>query len=329
MDKKRIYIVYPDAAKRNFYNPAFLRKIMQPPIGSLHPLIAAVVLAVLAIASFTDVRTREVPDWLNYGLTLFGLGAGVLLSLAFWTWTYVAYSVLGMLAFLGIAMLMFYAGQWGGGDSKLLIGLGAAMGLPFSLHLPFFDLNSVFVSFWLNLLLAAVIYATLWTAFLAVKHRRKVLVELRAGLSSRAKTRRIVLFLAILVLALSFASSERVIKLLLATASVLVTLLLYLPAFMKAVERASMLRFVRPQKLTEGDWIAEDVIVEKKRIVGPSDLGVTSEQIKKLEALHSLGKIKKVLIKVGIPFVPSFLLAFIATLLYGNVLGKIIEILSF
>lgn len=301
---------------------------MQPLNGSIHPLIAAVVLAALAIASLTDIRTREVPDWLNYGLSVFGLGAGVLLSIAFWTWTYAAYSLLGMGVFFAIAMLMFYAGQWGGGDSKMLIGLGASIGLPFSFALPYVDLNSFFVSFWLNLLLTAVIYATLWSVFLAVKHRKKVLSELKTALARGMKTRMTVLFFAILVLVSSFAFDERMIKLLLATSSVLVTLLLYLPQFMKAVERASMLRRVSPDKLTEGEWIAEDVIVGKERITGPSDLGVSREQIKKLSSLHSKGKIKKVLIKVGIPFVPSFLLAFVATILYGNILGKIAAALA-
>ena len=92
---------------------------------------------------------------------------------------------------------------------------------------------------------------------------------------------------------------------------------------MKAVERASMLRLVDPKELTEGEWISKDIVVENERIAGPSDLGVSKEQIRKLEALHASGKIKKVLIKVGIPFVPSFLLAFVTTLLYGNLLGKI------
>ena len=301
---------------------------MQPLTGSIPPLIAAVVLAALAIASLTDIRTREVPDWLNYGLSVFGLGAGVLLSIAFWTWTYAAYSLLGMGVFFAIAMLMFYAGQWGGGDSKMLIGLGASIGLPFSFAFPYVDFNSFFVSFWLNLLLTAVIYATLWSVFLAVKHRKKVLSELKTALARGMKTRMTVLFFAILVLAFSFAFDERMIKLLLATSSVLVTLLLYLPPFMKAVERASMLRWVSPDKLTEGEWIAEDVIVGKERITGPSDLGVSREQIKKLSSLHSKGKIKKVLIKVGIPFVPSFLLAFVATILYGNLLGKIAAALA-
>ena len=62
-------------------------------------------------------------------------------------------------------------------------------------------------------------------------------------------------------------------------------------------------------KLTEGDWIAEDVKVNGKIICSPKDLGISKEQIKKLKH-HN---IKKVLVKEGIPFVPSFLIAFVVT----------------
>ena len=81
-----------------------------------------------------------------------------------------------------------------------------------------------------------------------------------------------------------------------------------------------MLKYVNPKELTEGDWIAEDIIVSKKRICGPKDLGIEMRQIKKLISLKKKGKIKKVLIKVGIPFVPSFLIAFVVTYIWGNFL---------
>ena len=95
----------------------------------MQAIILVVTITALAAASFTDIKKREVPDWLNYGLVVFGLGTNLLLSVAFWTWTYIAYSVFGMLALFAIAYFMFYAGQWGGGDSKMLIGLGSVFGL--------------------------------------------------------------------------------------------------------------------------------------------------------------------------------------------------------
>ena len=78
-----------------------------------------------------------------------------------------------------------------------------------------------------------------------------------------------------------------------------------------------MLKLVEPEKLTEGDWIAKDIVVNGKRVAGPKDLGISKAQIKELLGLKKQKKIGKILIKEGIPFVPSFLAAFAVTMLYG------------
>jgi len=81
-----------------------------------------------------------------------------------------------------------------------------------------------------------------------------------------------------------------------------------------------MLKYVEPKELTEGDWIAKDIKVKGEYITGPKDLGIEKKQINKLIKFYKLGKIKKVLIKEGIPFVPSFLLAFIVTYFWSSFL---------
>ncbi len=285
----------------------------------MQEIITAVAFAAVAAGSLTDIRKHEVPDWLNYGLLAFGIGANALLSLAFWDWTYLAYSLLGLLVFFAIAFFMFYAGQWGGGDSKMLLALGAVFGLPFSLSAPFIDLRSFLVSFWFNLLLAGVVYALFWSVFIAVKNRKKFLKEARLGLRSNVRARRAVLVFSVLSFAASLLVSGYVARMLLAAAGLLVFISVYLSAFSKAVERAGMLRLVAPSELTEGDWIAKDVVVGGRRITGPKDLGIAKRQIAQLRRLYSQGKVRKIMIKVGIPFVPSFLMAFVATLAYGNV----------
>ncbi|GIU69536.1 MAG: hypothetical protein KatS3mg002_0772 [Candidatus Woesearchaeota archaeon] len=52
-------------------------------------------------------------------------------------------------------------------------------------------------------------------------------------------------------------------------------------------------------------------ISERKYITGPKDLGISKEQIELLKK----SKIKKVLVKEGIPFIPAFLIAFILTMI--------------
>lgn len=285
----------------------------------MQQIIASVAFAAVAAGSFADVKMREVPDWLNYGLLAFGIGSNAILSVAFWDWTYLAYSLAGLLVFFAIAYLMFYAGQWGGGDSKMLIALGAVFGLPFSLSAPFVDFSSFLVSFWFNFLAAGVVYALLWSVFLAFRNRARFVKEARSGLRRNVRARRSVLLISVAMAAAAFFVRGYPAGMLLAALALLFVMSIYLPLLSKAVERAGMLRFVKPSQLTEGDWIARDVIVAGRRITGPKDLGISKKQIAQLRRLYGMGKVRRVLIKVGIPFVPSFLLSFTITLAYGNV----------
>ena len=92
----------------------------------------------------------------------------------------------------------------------------------------------------------------------------------------------------------------------------------FLLIFVRAVENGCMIRMMDIKDLTEGEWIVDDVRVDNKYITGPKELGITLKQIKKLRTLEKKGKIDAVKVKIGIPFVPAFLLAFVATILWNN-----------
>ncbi|MBI2137294.1 prepilin peptidase, partial [Candidatus Woesearchaeota archaeon] len=274
-----------------------------------------------------DLKKREVADWINYGLAAFGIGAAALASIAFNEWRYIAYSTAGLALFFGIAYLMFHAGQWGGGDSKMLIALGAVFGLEFTLQKPYISINSFLISFWLNLLIAGVAYALLWSAILAAKNRKKFTKELKLQLKKMKKARLITAAAAgTALIAIAIAKSGNA-KAAIAALALLAAAATYLTAFSKAVEKATMLKMVKPAALTEGDWIAKNVIVAGKKIAGPKDLGATKKQIAQLKRLYALRKIKNVQIKTGVPFIPSFLIAYAITLAYGNVFLKLLELL--
>src|SRR3989344_3937659 len=103
---------------------------------------------VLFIGSITDLKTREVPDWLNYGLIISGIGLNLLFSAIYSNPSFIINSIIGLAIFFGIAYIMFYAGQWGGGDSKMLMGLGAMIGIDVSFKssqfLLWFFVNALF-----------------------------------------------------------------------------------------------------------------------------------------------------------------------------------------
>ena len=74
-----------------------------------------------------------------------------------------------------------------------------------------------------------------------------------------------------------------------------------------------MYKIISPNQLSEGDWIVDKSIRKKYNI---SELGIENYQIIKVKE----DKLKKILIKEGIPFIPSFFIAFLITLIFGNIL---------
>lgn len=87
----------------------------------LLPLVPLV--GLLGVAAAIDARSRRIPNWLTFGLILSGLahamaplGAGIVLALG------------GLFAGAAIPLMLFGIGALGGGDVKLLAGVGAWLG---------------------------------------------------------------------------------------------------------------------------------------------------------------------------------------------------------
>ena len=282
------------------------------------PIIAyALSFMAILIGSITDLKTREVPDWLNYGFIISGVGLNLLFSVVYSNSSFIINSIVGLLIFFGIAYIMFYTGQWGGGDSKILMGLGAMLGIDVRFKAPQFLLG-----FFINALFVGAVYGLLWSILLVLKNKQKFCKEFRAILSKDfvAKTKKIIAVTLVLLFIPLFFIKLYHIQILILSLAFLVLTTFYLWIFVKAVEKSSMHKLAEPSNLTEGDWIVNDVFVDKQYICGPKDLGISKRQIKKLIGLYKQGKVKKILIKEGIPFVPSFLIAFIVTLIFGNLL---------
>jgi Flp pilus assembly protein protease CpaA len=275
----------------------------------------------LAIASYTDLRTREVPDWLNYGLIGTGIGLSLIFSVIYWKFEFIVNSLIGLLILFTIAWIMFYTRQWGGGDSKIIMGLGALIGVDvFAGEIPFLG------HFFVNALFVGAAYGMFWSFYLAFKNRKKFMKEFKKiAMNKKIKEiKKWLLILFFVLILLVIFSDQYSTKIILAYFGLLILLTFYVFIFIKSVEKSCMLSYVDPKVLTEGDWVAKEVKVKGKYIAGPKDLGVEKKQIRQLIKLYKEKKIKKVLMKIGIPFVPSFFVAFVITLVYGNLVFLII-----
>ena len=391
----------------------------------------------MLVGSFTDIKTREVPDWINYSLIFMGLGLRLIFSVAFWNYNFIVEGLIGFALFAGLAFLMFYAGQWGGGDAKMLMGLGALIG--FNLKLDHFLLW-----FLINLAIAGGVYGLLWSISLSIVKWKSFSKEFKKTFKTKNAVivRRVALTVSALLLIPVFLIEDFWIKVAFFIVLFMTSTTHYLWVFVKAVENSTMFKLVSPEKLTEGDWIADEILTNRKMflakgkvskkglrkinnynqklykkvrifrkylllslpqnclitklklkdkirddvtffglnihqntvltkndlikieekerannlseikvinrilffefnlclrpnelkeghvllnniekgyyITGPKDLGIEKHQIKKLIELKKQKKADKIMIKEGIPFVPSFLLGFIVTVIWGN-----------
>ncbi len=285
----------------------------------LDVLLLVIAGLIILIGSLTDLQTREVPDWLNYA----GIAAGFLLRLLMsgLSWSYEPFlsGILGFGTFFVLGCVMYYTGQWGGGDAKLLMALGALFGFEFR---P----DGFAIAFLVNVLLAGAAYGMCWIITLALLHIKKIMRRILALIKLKPVLIMLITAASGLVvcsiLAIVLWSSPLRLSVALLGLAFPVFAALYL--LVKSVELCCMYAWMTPDKLTEGDWLVHGITIAGRRIVDPSDLGVQKDQLPILQKLYAQGKIKRVLVKNGIPFVPSFLLAFAVTLLVGNVVLLVI-----
>ncbi len=279
-------------------------------------ILIAIGMLGLLISSITDIKTYEVPDWVSYSMIASGLGIRLIYSIIEASWYYFLYGLLGFGVMFVFGNLMYYTKQWGGGDSKLVMGLGAL-----------FATSNLYENFLFgiitNILIIGAVYGLVYGTVLALKNRKKFLKEIKKELTKSKKNRIFFLLTALLVFLFSFFIEDKLLKLMMYSIGVIFLILYpYLVMIVKTIENTCMFKEIPISKLTEGDWVVNDIYSGKKLIYSSKSLGIEKNQIEKIKRM----KIKRILVKYGIPFVPSFLIGFITTLIFGNILFNFLGI---
>ncbi|RLE44032.1 hypothetical protein DRJ19_01435, partial [Candidatus Woesearchaeota archaeon] len=202
----------------------------------LHPII----LIVLALATISDFRKKEVPNFLSFFLLFSAIGIRIMFFI-FNPSLEAAFKPLFGLAFaLPVAFVLYYLKQWGGADAKLFIALGIALGWS----------NERFsiVNFSLLLLVAGGVYGIAFLIYLAVKQRKKL--NFRNELRKRKKQFAFAIFVTLIIVFLSFKFVYVLPFALLPVAA------FFASVFGKKLDRL-FVKQVKPEELVEGDWIAQ------------------------------------------------------------------------
>lgn len=264
----------------------------------LDVMLISIAFPALLVATYTDLKTREIPDWLNYGLLVAALGIRGLFSLS-QGFSVVLGGILGFAFFFVVAYIFYLSNQWGGGDSKLLMAMGAVIGFSYPL-----SRNSMMLLwFFITLLFFGAVYGFVWMAMLAIKNNRKVMSQWKTTLKEHLTIHIITTIIAGVFVVLTAVYPF------LWPLIIIPFGIFYLFTFVSVVEKSCFVKRISPHKLTEGDWLAQDVMVQGKKIMETKT--VDKKDLEALRKLEKEGKIKEVMIKEGIPFIPSFLMAYL------------------
>jgi Flp pilus assembly protein protease CpaA len=99
-------------------------------------LMCGVVVALVVWTSITDIRTRDVPGLATRSALFFAIILRIILALQQASWMPLIYGLLGVVVLGGTGYILYHYSLWGGGDFKLMLSLGALLGL----NDPFFPL---------------------------------------------------------------------------------------------------------------------------------------------------------------------------------------------
>lgn len=278
----------------------------------------------LIASSIVDLRTGEVPDTLSVGFSAAILLIAAGYSTIAWNADAILTTIGAGAAYFLLGYIAFRLGQWGGGDVKILAGIGCTLGLldstgfawPNSTYFPYT------VTYIVNMAAVATPYVILYG--LALGFGRPD-VNLKFLQKLREKTTIAVFLFTLSPLILSIYMGYHTLTLVYSTIPVFFIFSLYL----KSVEKVALQKRVKVKDLREGDMLAEDIIVNGEvKARGKMIEGITAQDLELLRGLHQQGKVPdEILIRWGIRFVPIFLTAFLVTLYFGNFLELLFSVL--
>lgn len=267
------------------------------------------VLAYLVVASAQDLRKREVWNWLSFSLIISVLAYRAFYSVINNDILFLAYSIGGLLLFVGLGYLFYYARVFAGGDAKLLFGMGACLVISGS----FFENLISLGLFVLLLLFLGGLWGLFYSAFLAFRNRKAFSLELGKQLKEMKLFFCLAFICSVILLGFVIYLGEFIFFVI----PLIVILLPLIYVYGKAVENSCMIQYVKVSELTEGDWLVSSVRVGKK-VIKPNWEGISEKELAILRKYR--GRVK---IKVGIPFVPGFLFAFLVWI-YLRISGWIV-----
>ena len=279
------------------------------------PLATAFVGA--TVSALWDLKTTEIPDAIPYVMMAIGLVFWGAQSYLLADYMLLVSSVIAGLGLLGFGFLMYYLGQWGGGDAKLLSAIGfllpvAPQGFAHTLFpYPF--------TYTINVFIIGALYMVLYATVVAARNR-KVISAFMHDVKASSK---IIAFGTAALVVVFFGATYYVTSILQIPFSAdvilvsivfpsLATIGIYVVfKFAKSVENVGFKQKIPMSKLKVGDVLMENRLWE----------GITEKQLQRIKKSRK----RYVWIKSGVRFGPAFPLALLFTLYFGDLIFLIVS----
>ena len=271
-------------------------------------LFVIILLFGLIWASYYDLKSREIPDLLSYSLIAGCLGISLIYSL-FASFNFFLSSILGGIIVFSLGYIFYYFKQIGGGDVKIFTSIGIALS---NFYVGKISLLIIFGGI---ILIVGGIYSLIWGINLFLKNRKQSFTELSKSLNKKRTIRRYIIILSLILVIVGIIAVN--LRGLIITLIFLIYGLFYLNIFVKVIEKLHFIKKIKVSELTEGDWLAKDVILNNKKLISKKEPEIEKKHIAILKKYN----IHEVWIRIGIPFVPAILITFLLTIIIYGILG--------
>jgi len=261
------------------------------------------------LAGIIDLKTTEIPDEIPYTMMGIGIAGHLIQAYSSWSYSPIAISVMVGLGFLIFGFFMYYMGQWGGGDAKLLSSIGFL--LPTLSHRSPMQVFPFPLSYFFNVFLVGSVYIIIYSIILSFINK-KILVSFIEELKANLKEVLVLssFFMVFIILVFVFVSKHlEIFSVFMAVKSGFFMTLgilcfFFVWKFMKTVEDVGFKRKIPVSSLKPGDVLLESKVWE----------GITEKEV---ERIKNSGK-KYVWIKEGVRFAPVFPLSLLFTVFVGD-----------
>jgi len=250
----------------------------------------------IAFAVVSDLKKREIPNWLNFSIVIFVLGFRFFYSLFSGEgFSFFYYGLLGFFVFYLLGNLFYSVRLFAGGDSRLFTSLGVI--------LPIFPGLIMNVKFSMMFLLIFFMVGGAYSLIVSFGIGLSNFEKLRRGLGRQIKEKKKLIMgftlVSIFFLALGFHFYFFFYF------GIFVFVLTYLYIYALSVDESFMVKKVVSKNLTPGDLLYKDVFLKGKKIKSTWD-GLSKKDILLLRKNK-----RDVFIRYGIPFAPVFLISII------------------